>query len=520
MIVNFRKPVLWGLLFSLLCGGILAVSSPGNWLVNWLLFPTLTGIGLYVVYRGWSWAGGGRALAWILFLAFIARIGFGLASTLLLPEFGHDSPTQNAGYFFFDAFRRDAQAWDLAISDRSLTYAFNKSYSADQYGGLLALSAGLYRFLSPDFHRTLLVAAFVSAIGVLFFYRVLAISFKQSVAVAASWIFALYPESVITGGSQMREPFLIAFMAVTFWGTVAWQRRLSARPWFWIGLGMLGILLVSPGIAMVTVLVLGGWVLLEGDRKRMAGKKLVIGFGLVAIFGLVLFALGATRQAALSGSPLAVLADWFREVVKWDVYQLERGSGWVQKLFDEMNPRWHLLFVMGYGVAQPVLPAIFVEPTTIFWRVVGIWRALGWYLLVPLLLFGFLAAWKTEDSIQRRQLFWLGGVSVLWILLVAIRGGGDQWDNPRYRVIMIVWQALFTGYAWVWWRKSRPPWLGRIVAMELVFVGFFGYWYASRYFRWTARIEFGAMVTWIVILSAVILLGGVGLDRWSGRRRA
>ena len=71
---------------------------------------------------------------------------------------------------------------------------------------------------------------------------------------------------------------------------------------------------------------------------------------------------------------------------------MERGSGWVQKLFDEM-PEWlRLPFVMVYGVLQPVLPAAFVEPTTLIWRIIAILRALGWYALLPVLILSFVAA--------------------------------------------------------------------------------------------------------------------------------
>ena len=53
---------------------------------------------------------------------------------------------------------------------------------------------------------------------------------------------------------------------------------------------------------------------------------------------------------------MGVVGDWFREAVKWDVYQLERGSGWVQKLFDEMPDWLRLPFVTIYGISNPSCP--------------------------------------------------------------------------------------------------------------------------------------------------------------------
>ena len=39
------------------------------------------------------------------------------------------------------------------------------------------------------------------------------------------WILALYPESIILGASQMREPILIGLSAIAFWGVTAWKNR-------------------------------------------------------------------------------------------------------------------------------------------------------------------------------------------------------------------------------------------------------------------------------------------------------
>ncbi len=170
------------------------------------------------------------------------------------------------------------------------------------------------------------------------------------------------------------------------------------------------------------------------------------------VAGLVLLAWALNRQGNFGGGPMGVVGDWFREAVKWDVYQLERGSGWVQKLFDEMPDWLRLPFVTIYGIFQPVLPAVFIEPTTLTWRITGIIRALGWYLFWPLLLYAFIAALKDNRPRERRLWLWITVISWLWIILTALRGGGDQWDNPRYRAILLLWQALAAGYAWACFR--------------------------------------------------------------------
>jgi hypothetical protein len=287
----------------------------------------------------------------------------------------------------------------------------------------------------------------------------------------------------------------------------------------WFGLGLLGMLLVSPVVALVTLVIFGGWWWLAREHGRLSWFSFFLVL-LVFLAGLVLLTSALNRQGNFGGGPLGVLSGWFREAVKWDVYQLERGSGWVQKLFEEM-PEWlRLPFVAMYGFFQPVLPAAFIEPTTMTWRIIGIARSVGWYLFWPLLLYAFIAAWKNEDARERRLWFWITVISWLWIILTALRGGGDQWDNPRYRSILLLWQALVSGYALVRFRLGSDSWLVRIFLMEGIFLAFFTQWYLSRYFQLGGQIPFGWMVGLIIGCSLIVLVGGEVWDRHQRRKPA
>ena len=66
------------------------------------------------------------------------------------------------------------------------------------------------------------------------------------------------------------------------------------------------------------------------------------------------------------------------------------------------------------------------------------------------------------------------GISILvWsgILMSSFRGGGDHWDNPRYRVSWIGLQAALAGWVWIAQRKGNSPWLRRIlVGMGLMLI--------------------------------------------------
>ncbi|MGE5251687.1 MAG: ArnT family glycosyltransferase [Bacteroidota bacterium] len=528
-----RRTLLWIVPVSLLLGALLSLLQGGNWVSGWPAFSTLFLLSFLFLTLSVQWAGPGRALAWMAALAFGLRLAGGVGTYLLLPVNGYPEPDDRAGFVFTDAHRRDSQAWDLAVSDRPLTAAFSERYAYDQYGGLLALSALVYRYLSPDMHRPLLLvllSALAGALGLPFLWRAASRVWGDRTAAASGWIFALYPEAVLLAGSAMREPYLMLFSALALWGFVHWRREGNRRGWGWIAAGLAGMLLVSPAVALVTLVLLGGWLYFSSERGSIPWWLAAAG-ALIFIAGLLLLSSALDRQGNLSAlTPFGVVNNWLRAAVKWDMYQLERGSGWVQKLFDEM-PAWlHLPFVVVYGIFQPVLPATFVEPTTATWRVIGVTRALGWYALLPVLVLSLFAARdpgfgrpdraEGEASGERGEVqgtwLWLSILIWAWILLAALRGGGDQWDNPRYRAILFVWQALLAGRVLTWWAEKRSAWFLRLVLAEIVFLAVFSQWYASRYYQWGGQLPFAGMIA--LILGAWALIAALGWLR--DRRRS
>ena len=150
-----------------------------------------------------------------------------------LPVFGYDEDPTNAGYLYLDAYRRDSDAWELAASDEPLGSAFQEEFATDQYGGLLSLSAGVYRVFSPDAHRPLLIlilTSFFSALGLPFLWKVIDSCWGEKAANMTAWFYTLYPESVILGASQMREPMLIGLSAIAAWGVVEWKNNHKRSP--------------------------------------------------------------------------------------------------------------------------------------------------------------------------------------------------------------------------------------------------------------------------------------------------
>jgi hypothetical protein len=497
-----------GLLLTLLDG-------QEDWWRGWLAYGFLSSLGAFLLLAAYRWSGSLRWLGWLLLLAFSLRLGLGVSLSFILPASGYGTEVQLAGYNSVDAYQRDMQAWELASSDRPLLDAFDKSYAVDQYGGLEALSALVYRYLCPDSHRpwlVLLLAASFSALGVAFLWQATRMAWNAKLAALAAWIFALYPESLWLGSSQMREPFLMTFIVLMFAGLVAWEINRQRSGWTWLGLGLAGLLLFSPGVALYGIVSLAGWVFLRKKQFKISWRGGLLVGGVIVV-GLLLLWVSLSRGSLQGASLLETLTGWFKLSIKWDVYQLERDSGMIQHLFRNVLPeQLKLPFIFIYGLLQPVLPAAIFDASNPAWQVIGILRSLGWYLLLPMLVFSLIPMLKTRKEEQKYAWLWLLVISWIWIAVSSLRAGGDQWDNPRYRAILLLFQAVLAAKAWGDYRRTRHPWFPRVVAIELIFTVLFSYWYASRYFSALPPFSFSLLVPLIVLLSAIVILGGWWLD--------
>ena len=502
-----RPFLLFCILLGLLGGITVAILNPGEKpLAGFISASLLTFTSLFAL--GWLWQkfGGGRTLAWAIFLTFLLRLCLGIFLFIALPVFGYDEDPTNAGYLYLDAYRRDSDAWQLASSGAPLTAAFQEEFATDQYGGLLSLSAAVYRVFSPDGHRPLLIlilTSFLSALGLPFFWKVIKSYWDEKTATAATWFYALYPESVILGASQMREPMLIGLSAVAAWGILEWKNH-RGRSLTALGLSFAGMLFLSFKAAGAIFIVMAVWFWLENIQPK-AGK-------ILRTAGYVLLVVMLLTGVYLSWS-------WLVDSSKWDLLLMETASGrlqWEIELIGEQN---RAPFIIAYGMAQPVLPAAIIYPGIAINRAISIYRALGWYLLAPLLITCLLIIRKEESRHKRLLLFLFLILTVVWSLISSTRAGGDQWDNPRYRSIFTIWMLIPAAWAYMTTLRSRSHWLWRLLALEFIYIGFFIQWYLSRYYAIFKRMDFWPMVRLLGGIGFVIIFGGFVYDQITKKAR-
>ncbi len=519
--MKLLKNLVWILPVSLVLGLVLSLLDGGTWWIGCLAYGLLLTLGLLALSTFWQGVDSSRTLILMLLLALFLRFGVGLFFSWALPIYGNDSEVHNAGYIFRDASTYDAQSWDLAASSDPLWKAFDKSYGIEeQYGGLTFSLSLVYRFLSADMHRpwlTILLSALAGAIGAALAWKGTRQVWGERLGWAVGWIMVLYPESLLAGASQIREPFLILFIAAAFWGVADWQANRHRMAWVWLAGSLFGALLFSPGVAISALVVLGIWVWLRGKERRIrwwwvAGAAAIVFAGILFLGVLV----GGTLQTP--AGPLANLVNWLRYSALYSAYETELNSGWIQTIFETL-PEWlHIPFITAYGVAQPVLPAAIADPAVWPSRAMGILRGLGWYALLPFLIYSLRPILKTTEKSERIAWLWFWVSVWIWILLCSFRAGGDQWDNPRYRLMLLLFQASLAAYSLLWARQTRDRWLGRILAVEGEFLVLFGFWYAARYLHWQGWVvHIYVIFTLIIVLGALILGGGWWWDRRAGQ---
>jgi len=221
-----------------------------------------------------------------LIVAIGIRLVVGVGLFASLPVFGYqDSKPHLTGYIYRDAYERDKDAWRFAISDAPLISAWTDSDLSDQYGGLHFISVSIYRVISPDMHRPLLVILLTAAFGAL--------------VVLFTWSSSKR-EAVLLSASQMREPFLIAALAIGLDGYSRVRSEETKVGIIHIVIAVLIALILSPPFSLVLIGLLAiAWVW-EG---RVHGRQKIWATLSILALGLAGILLTIRGWANIPGSP-------------------------------------------------------------------------------------------------------------------------------------------------------------------------------------------------------------------------
>ena len=436
---------------------------------------------------------------WIVLLtsgAILFRLILGVVWFIALPIEGYATDVQRSGYVMEDAYNRDMAAWDLAKSDQPLTVAFQGFSSTDQYGGLLFLSAAIYRYLSAENHLPLLIvllSATVSGLAVIFTWAFVRRAWGDRVAVLAAWALGLYPEAALLGSSQMREAFTIFLVPLALYGLLKFRENINIGSAILLGVAIAITVPITWAFTLSLILLLVLVYLALEDWKPLRSWRSWVVLG--AIFSLLVLALLLFVN---------IQDLWLVQSAKWQAYVSANASGWVARQFERMPIYGQVPFLVIYGIFRPLLPAALVDTGPVIWAAIGIWRALGWTILLAMLFYASYLAFKSKEWLRIPGAL----LTANWIVVLtaSYRGGGDLWDSPRYRSAFASIQVALAAWAWVRYRETRDPWLKRAIVGGLLIIAWFIPWYLRRYTAITWPISELYQVIGLGLISAILFV--------------
>jgi hypothetical protein len=352
------------------------------------------------------------------------------------------------------------------------------------------------------------MVAAVSSYAVLFTWAFYKRTWSQPGSKLASWVLVLYPDAVMLGASQMREPFLITSFAASLYGySLIRNEKIKAGVLtIFLAIGFLAMP-ISPPFAIAILSFLGlAWVL-EGRRVKASW---LLAIGLVMVIALVALTFTVRSWQGIEyteGSAWKILVEWWEDAGgDWRINLVSDQSLWLDNVLDWL-PSWAAIpFLVAYGLLQPFLPASIAATGAPLWRAIAIWRSLGWYLLLPFFIYApFLAVrvkgWRSLETILS---------FAIWItaLVASYRALGFQWDNPRYRAVFLAVQAAIAAWAWITSRRQNSPWVKRIFVLLAGATIVVLQWYLGRYYG-TPRLSLGMTLVAVggfFVVSFVIFL--------------
>lgn len=458
---------------------------------NWISYAGVLLCGATLYWAAWRIIACENPPSWLAFLtlaAVVLRLGLGCLWQQILPRAGYGSNVEKAGYVMKDAYTRDSGAWKLAKSDKPLWAAFTQDMTGDQYGGLMFLSAAVYRLSGGRYHHPLLIVvltAIFSSLALLFSWAFVKQAWGSAAATAAVWIVALYPEAVLLGSSQMREPFVVTFVALGFFGLISYFRASRRSGLIWVCAALIGAGLFSPPLAALlcaALLILA--LAFEFSQRSFKDVTHRGDFWLVLAIVILLIAVGiwlGWAQIAPRGTKniFDLVGWWTRRAAVYQSYLSQAASGWLQREFNKLPTFLHIPVLIFYGALRPFLPATLVAYRVPVWYVISVWRSVGWAVMLLSITYATILAFLGKKEKNRNLSIAMCGVVWAGILIASLRGGGDDWDNPRYRLLFLTLQAGLAGWAW-----ARTAWRNSFgMRRALIGTGIFFLWFMPWYIR-------------------------------------
>jgi hypothetical protein len=417
-----------------------------------------------------------RKYAW---LALASRLAFLIIVPAAMILWGYPADKDRSGMVEVDSTNAAHTAWQRAVESTPVLSGW-RSGEGDNTGGLTVTGMIMYRLFSPDRERGLLLgilAAGITSLSVVVAFRLADLLFRQKVAEIAALFVAVYPEAVLLGTGHQQQGYVALLLGTGCLAIAAWMSkrpreektypvpsRRSALILLAVSLLLSFFLSISNFLPTCLVyLFLGLWM---SDLRGKAGKTLWIGVAVVAAVLLILRVLSALDVISPVWDPLMAGYKYLYGYAwsEFDKMIAAGGGDLFQNFYMTLERSTAFVVAAFYGLLQPVLPAAIGHRLDfgpgIFWSLLGIYRGLGWFAALPVVLYATL---RSIGGILRRRIesflaivFW----TVAW--LSSFRALGDLWDNPRYRLFVLIPLALLTAWGWDRAKETKDAWLLRI----------------------------------------------------------
>jgi hypothetical protein len=446
--------------------------------------------------------------------AFGARLAFLILVPIAILFWGYESNRNLKGLVELDAINAVDSAWHAAHAGGSVLEAWGRR-PGDNTGGITVMGVAVFRLLSMDQERTLLlglIASALTSLTVIAVYRLASGLFSPGVAKVAAIIAAIYPEAVMIGSSHQQMGYMALILSLGMLAIAGLIRNPSLVPGepglpnrrnaaVLLVIAFVLSFIVSYQFAILGFLCGAAFAVWLSDPRKRLGRIFWIGAGAAAVALIVLRVL-AWRDVIPSDWDYLYSQYQYVYGMAWEEFTKLTNAGggdFFQNVLITMEKGQAFLLAAVYGLIRPALPAAigYRNPTAhggVFWQMLNIYRSLGWYLLLPVLIYGTLKSLR--GILQRKPETIL--MLIFWFVafIGSYRAFGDEWDNPRYRLFAFAPMALLAASAWMAQRETKDPWFKRIVLSFAAAVVSLTVWYILRDY---AMVAFPAVASIIVI---------------------